>query len=133
MQVLRTRIDAIRNRWRWFPELELLVALPAVVGTAWLFVFLADEVIEGNTERFDNWALGLLRDPANERLPWGPSWLHEVGRDLTALGGATVITVVVASAAAYLFLRRKSHAAWLMLLAIVSGVIVSTLLKNFIG
>ena len=59
--------------------------------------------------------------------------MHEVGRDITALGGATIVTLVVGSAAVYLFLRRKSHAAWLMLLAVVSGVVVSTVLKNVIG
>jgi undecaprenyl-diphosphatase len=133
MKAIRTRFDALRNRWRWFPELEVLLALLAVVGTAWLFVQLADEVVEGDTQGFDEWVISALRDPENPRLPRGPKWVHEVGRDITAIGGATVVTLVVGSAAVYLFLRRKSHAAWLMLLAVVSGVIVSTVLKNLIG
>jgi undecaprenyl-diphosphatase len=133
MKSIRTRLDALRSRRCWFPELEVLIALLAVVGTAWIFFVLADEVIEGDTQRFDDWVISVLRDPANPRLPRGPGWLHEVGRDVTAIGGATVVTMVVGSAAMYLLLRRKSHAAWLMLLAIISGVIVSTVLKNLDG
>jgi undecaprenyl-diphosphatase len=133
MKSISTRLDTIRNRWRWFPELEVLIALLAVIGTAWLFVLLADEVVEGDTQPFDDWVISILRDPANPRLPRGSGWLHEVGRDITAIGGATVVTMVVGSAAVYLFLRRKSHAAWLMLFAVTSGVIASTVLKNLIG
>ena len=133
MNRLRSLLDSARHRWHWFPEIEVLVAVLGVVGTAWIFFVLAEEVVEGDTQRFDDWVVSALRDPENPRMPRGPHWLTEVGRDITSLGGPTVITLVVAATAAYLILRGKSHAVWLMLLAVVSGVIISTVLKQVIG
>jgi undecaprenyl-diphosphatase len=133
MQAIRTRLDAIRNRWRWFPELEMLLAMLAVVGTAWLFILLADEVLEGDTQRLDDCVIFALRDPLNPGLPRGPVWLHEVGRDITALGGPTTLSLLVAATSIYLLLRRKLHATGLMLLAIFSGAGASSLLKHWIG
>jgi undecaprenyl-diphosphatase len=110
-------------------NIVLIVAL-LVVATTWGFVALAGEVKEGDTQKFDNWAVRVLRQPNDPATPVGPKWLPEVGRDLTALGGVAVLTLVTTAVAGYLLLAEKNHLMWLMLGAIGSGLLLSTALKH---
>src|SRR5688500_18033866 len=100
----------------------VLTALLIIVGGARGFIALADEVSECDTQNFDVRVVKALRtpdpNPLPEKapdLPIGPNWLHEVGRDLTGLGGIAVLTLLVAAVAGYLILVRKYHAMWLVL------------------
>src|SRR5262245_14305921 len=70
----------------------LLVALGIVAGT-WLFVGLAGEVLEQDTQAFDRWLLDALRSPADPSWPRGPLWLVETGRDITAFGSPTIVVL----------------------------------------
>jgi len=123
----------IPQGWRKRPELPVLLAMLLVAAAVWGFVELAGEVVEGATQRFDEQVVGALRDPQNPRLPRGPRWLKEAGRDVTALGGVTVLMLMTLTAAGYLTLQRKFYAMGLMLLAVFSGAIVSTVLKAWVG
>lgn len=109
----------------------MLVAVTVLVASTWIFVEIAQRVRSGDTVGFDEWAVQSLRRPDNPRLPRGPQWTVEMGRDFTALGGVAVLSLMTFAAAVYLLLQRKSHAVALMLLAIVSGVVLSTLLKYY--
>lgn len=60
--------------------------------SVWAFASVAEEVIEGETPEFDTTVLGWFRDPDNK--PWGPTWLEEAMRDITGLGGFTVLGFV---------------------------------------
>jgi undecaprenyl-diphosphatase len=120
--------DALRRIRR--PELPVLLALFALCSLTWGFVKLADKVHEGATQAFDEHVVDVLRNPANSRLPRGPLWLVEAGRDITALGGVTVLTLMTLAAAGYLALQGKHGAMLLMLLAVLSGAIVSSSLKR---
>jgi hypothetical protein len=71
----------------------LLVALGVVAGT-WIFVGLAGEVLEGDTQAFDRWFLQALRSPEDPSWPRGPRWLVEVGRDVTAFGSPAVVALL---------------------------------------
>ena len=62
-------------------------------------------------------------------MPLGPRWLVEAGRDVTALGGVTVLTLMTVAAAGYLALDGKRGAMLLMLSAVVSGAAASGSLK----
>jgi undecaprenyl-diphosphatase len=106
------------------------LALLALAAASWGFVEIADEVLEGETMTFDKWAVKSLRQPDNPELPIGPAWLKEIGRDMTALGGIAVLSLMTTAAAVYLLLLRKWHAMLLMVMAVVSGVLVSTVLKS---
>lgn len=116
--------------------LVLIVALLAV-GGVWTFVEIAGEVIEGDTQKFDEWAVRALRMPDPDakpgeqrpQVPLGPKWLREVGRDMTALGGLAVLFLVTLGVAGYLLMVRKYHAMWLVLIATGGGLLGSTLLK----
>ena len=48
-------------RWVGGNSIVVLVALLVVVAGTWGFIALADEVREGDTQRFDDWAIRRLR------------------------------------------------------------------------
>jgi undecaprenyl-diphosphatase len=106
----------------------LLVLL--IAGGVWAFVELADEVLEGETATIDRALLLLLRTPGDPSDPLGPPWFEEIVRDLTALGGIAVLTLLTLVVAAFLALRRMRGAAWLLLLATGSGMLASFALKD---
>ena len=111
-------------------DLTMLIAVLIVVVGVWGFVEIADEVTEGDTKSFDEWAIRALRKPNDIATPLGPKWLHEVGRDITALGGVAVLFMITLGVAGFLTMQKKYHAMWLVVAATVGGLIISTVLKN---
>ena len=120
-------IDRFASWWGTMSLVVLIGVLVAVGGT-WAFIEIADEVTEGDTQKFDDWALQALRKP--DGTPIGPRWMHEAGRDLTALGGVMVLSLFTFGVAGYLLMVRKYHAMWLVIIATFGGLIVSTILKR---
>ena len=123
---------AAHNVWAWVRDhgnFILLLSTLIVAGGVWGFAELADEVVEGDTKVFDEWAIEALRREDNPAIPLGPTWLHEVGRDMTALGGVAVLGGMTLAVAGYLLMIRKYHAMWLVLSATTGGLVISTLLK----
>jgi undecaprenyl-diphosphatase len=116
-------------------NLLVLIVAFLIIGGIWAFVQIADEVVEGDTQHFDEWAVRALRmpdpdaPPGSPQVPIGPRWLREVGRDMTALGGVAVMFLVTAAVAGYLLMVRKYHAMWLVLIATAGGLLVSSILK----
>src|SRR5687768_699867 len=92
--------------WIGRNEQSVLIALLLIVLALWGFWTLAGEVSEGGTKRFDEWALRSLRHVDNPAKPLGPEWLAEVGRDMTALGGIAILTMLTLAVAGFLWLRR---------------------------
>ena len=117
-------------RWLGGHSLTVLIGVLIAVGGTWMFIELADEVQEGETQKFDEWAIESLRRSDDPVTPLGPRWLHEAARDITGLGGVTVLSLVTLAVAGYLWMVRKYHAMWLVIIATFSGLIVSTLLKR---
>jgi undecaprenyl-diphosphatase len=124
--------EAVRKGMGWLASLDLFVLLAALTlaGSVWLFLTVANEVVEGETHRIDQWLLLSLRNPDDSADPVGPPWMEEVGRDLTALGGIAVLTLITLTVVGYLFLAHKHHAALFVLGAVVGGLLLSTLLKG---
>lgn len=128
-------IGKVRQIITWLGLHTVMVlsgVLIVVVGT-WGFIELADDVGEGDTQQFDEWALRALRQPGDLERPIGPRWLHEAGRDITGLGGITVLSLMTFAVAVYLLMVRKFHAMWFVLAATAGGLIVSTALKYTIA
>jgi undecaprenyl-diphosphatase len=124
------RFNTLAHRLTYGEPL-ILVPLLLVIGGVWAFVEVADEVHEGDTRKIDEWAIMALRRPGEAEHPIGPEWLHEAARDVTALGGVSVIVTMVAVVAGFLVLRRKFHMLWLLLTAVGGGIIISQSLKGF--
>lgn len=114
------------------PHQRLLLAVACVAALLLGgFGLIADEMLEGETAGFDRFVTRLIGGgPAG---PWGPPWLQEAGRDVTALGSLTVLGLIAAFAVAYLLLNRQRHAAVFVAGAVLSGAALSTLLKLVIN
>ena len=110
-------------------EQRLLIGLGIGGALAALFIKLAGEMSEGETEAFDIAILKALRVPGDLSTPIGPAWLLNSMRDLTALGGVTVLTLVTLLAIAFLLLRGRWHHALYTAMAIGGGAIMGRILK----
>jgi len=117
-------------RWIFAQEIVVLLSALVVVAGCWGFAELADEVGEGETQKFDEWAVRLLRhkDPPHDLL--GPEWLASAGRDITGLGSVIVLVLVTLAVVGFLWLRRLRHAMWFVLVATIGGMILSQILKG---
>jgi undecaprenyl-diphosphatase len=108
-----------------------LVAVVVTIVAGWCFLEIADEVVEGDAQRLDEWVVRSLRHPGSPSDPLGPSWLGEVVRDITALGGITILVLVIGAVTGYLWIRKAYRSMWLVLGASLGGLLLSTLLKGF--
>lgn len=127
----RTSAAAILAALAWLGahELPLLVSLVAFSGGVWVFLEVADEVLEGETDSIDEALLLALRTGEGNADPIGPGWVEEVGRDFTALGGTGVLTFMTLAVIGYLLLARRRRLALFTATAMAGGLMISTLLK----
>lgn len=95
------------------------------------FGFLAEDVLEGETQAFDDAILYGLRVPGKPETPIGPSWLVEAARDVTALGSFSVLGILVTLVVVYLLLAGNRGTAILIGATVVSGATFSTLIKQW--
>ncbi len=123
--------------WLGGHELMVLLGLLVVVAGTWGFIELADEVLEGETQAFDERVILMLRrpdDPQTSRNesedPIGPAWMWEVGRDVTALGGYAVLTLVTCAVVVFLRLDRRFAMMWFVLGAVLGGFLLTMVLKS---
>jgi undecaprenyl-diphosphatase len=114
-------------------ELRLMLAGLAVFGSIWGFLYVLDEVQEGGAARFDSAVLLAFRRPGQLATPVGPRWLQETARDVTALGGFTVLTLVVVLAVALLWLHRRRAQASVLVLAVLGGELLAQAIKVVVG
>lgn len=125
-------MDCLRKALNWLGQHELatLLLIACVAGGVWGFAELADEVAEGETQSFDEALLLSFRNPLDKTDPLGPKWVEEIGRDLTAFGGVAVLTSLTFIVAAFLWLRNQGGTACFLLLAVGSGMLMSTSMKQ---
>jgi undecaprenyl-diphosphatase len=108
---------------------RILVTFLILAAAAFAFLKFASEVLEGDTLDFDRWILQALRNPADPSVPAGPEWLRAAMIDLTSLGGVTILTLITTFVVGYLLAIRKYATAAFVTVAVVSGAIMSTMLK----
>ncbi len=107
-----------------------LAVLLVLCAAAFLFIEIADEVREGETQRIDDSVLRSLRTPGNPAVPIGPPWLAAAVRDLTSLGSVSVLLLVVLAVAGFLALARLWRHVALVLGASIGGLLLLGLLKR---
>jgi undecaprenyl-diphosphatase len=110
-------------------ETRMLVVLVALVGVPSLFLELADDVTEGDTDALDRRLLLALRSPGDPSDPLGPRWLEESMRDITALGGFTFLTIVTIVATLLLVFHERRRQALIFAATVILAYASSEVLK----
>ncbi len=119
---------ALFHRWRKEPLIPAVLFI--IAGSLWIFAEISDEVSEKETHEFDRAILLSMREPGNPSDPIGSHKIEEMGRDLTALGGFTILTgLTISSIGIALFLKRPRTAA-IIAVAITGGMVLTSLLKR---
>jgi undecaprenyl-diphosphatase len=111
-------------------ELVTMALVAVVAGGLWVFLEVAEAVTDEEVRALDRSVLLAMREPSDPADPLGPRWVEEMGRDLTALGGTAVVTLVSVAAALFLWMARRPRSVALLLVAIAGGQILSLLLKR---
>lgn len=112
-------------------ETRTLLALVALVGIPSLFLSIADEVAEGETAALDRRLLLAFRSPGDPSDPLGPRWFEESVRDITALGGFTVVTLLTIVATLLLVFHQRRREALIFAGTVVLAYASSEVLKAF--
>jgi undecaprenyl-diphosphatase len=115
--------------WLGQRELGLLLGIAMIVAGAWIFIALADEVVEGGTAQIDRTILLAMRHSEEPHKPIGGPLVEEAARDITALGGTTVLCLFTLVVCGYLVLDGKAHMAGFVLGSVVTGLIAGSVLK----
>lgn len=111
-------------------EAAVLTSLLLIVCSIWGFMELTTMVMEGGRPKFDETFLLALRQPGQPTVPLGPEWLPQVMKDLTALGGAAVLSLLSLSVVGFLILERKGRIALLVVASVVGGLLLAGVLKK---
>jgi undecaprenyl-diphosphatase len=119
--VLRFIAKYAHNAYAAFGVFLLAGAAIAIAGT-WAFAELASHVSTGRTLAFDD---AVLRWIGARRAPS----LDAVMLEVTSLGTASVVAMVVGVAALFLWLNKHKHSAILLIVATIGGVLLNNLLK----
>lgn len=114
-------------------ETRALLLLIAMSAAVWAFLEIAGEMAEGETDAADRWLLLRLRNPADLADPVGPRTFEEAMRDVTALGGFTVLTIVAVVSVAAFLLHGKRRQALVMAVTILASQVLSEGLKAIYG
>lgn len=120
-------------RWILRQEIGVLLAAMIAASALWLFIGVADEVLEGESGQIDRRILLAFRDPDDLSRPIGPAWVVMGAEELTALGSASVLTLVSASVVGFLLLTGSRRSAAFVVIAVGGGALLSTALKYAFG
>lgn len=118
--------------WSRLERHELVWLLVGLGGCVLLlaFVALAGEVKGGDTLAVDTRILRAFRSAADPSKPIGPAWIEPALLDLTALGGPTVLGLLVIAVAGFLALQRRYGTALFIFITSSTGAIVGAALKS---
>jgi len=110
------------NNWL---ESKILAGIVAASLAFWVFIETAENVVKGDIRYYDTAILVALHgsDPTN------PVWFNEFVRDISGLGGAGVLGILVAASSIFLVISNKGRTALFVTFATLSGAALSSLLK----
>jgi undecaprenyl-diphosphatase len=111
-------------------ELAVLLGFAGLVAGVWLFCGIAGEVMEGDTQAIDQRLLLAMRHPG-DHSPLGSPSVQDAARDITALGGVTVLTLLTGVTGGFLFFDGKRRMAWFVYGSVAGGAFLSAVLKGF--
>lgn len=102
----------------------LSVSFFVMVTAVWLFVWMADEVLEGSTQRMDE---SVLTWVASHRTVT----LDRIALQVTALGNTATLVVLVLAVSVFLWLTRHRLSVYLLMVAVAGGAVLNWVLKDF--
>lgn len=109
------------------------LAILGAVGTASLaFIGIWRSVAVGRAEAVDRAILLGLRSSSDPADPIGPTWVEELMRDVTALGGNGFVFLLAAVVLGHLALEGQRRLAVYLIASLFGGVVLSLLLKSWI-
>jgi len=114
-------------------ERATLFTVALLASSVLTFLALASLVMRSSTVDFDSAVLLMMRNPADLADPVGPIWFEELMRDVTGLGGVGLLTFITLAGAGFLALGGSLRNSIALILAVGSGVMLSSLLKYGFG
>jgi len=109
-------------------EMVLISALLLVGLALWAFLHIAEEMGEGETRVFDTAVLLAMRT-GDSHDPIGPAWLEFAARDVSSLGGFTVLTLLTLLSGGFLLITKKWVEASVLFAAVLGATALSESLK----
>lgn len=103
------------------------------VLAVWTFFEMVGDAVPGRYLEAEAKILRGFRQPGDLSKGIGPPEVGDMVRDLTALGGVAVLTLVVIFVTGFLALCRRFRALILILTATISGVLFSDAMKSIAG
>lgn len=110
-------------------EFPVLLAGLIVAGGLWGFIELSEVARDTTPHTFDTQILLAFREAGRPDNPIGSPQVEGMVRDITALGGTIVLTLITAATVIYFFLTRRLSTAFFVLVAVGGGQVLSSLLK----
>lgn len=114
-------------------EIKVLIAVLAIIAGTLGFILIAGFVSRGSSDNFDIQILKSFRYPDNLNRPIGPHWLFEIMRDITSLGGATVVFLITFFVIGYFILQKQYSMLIIVLVAVIGGALMDLELKELFG
>jgi undecaprenyl-diphosphatase len=109
----------------------LITALLLVVAASlWVFLEVAQELREAEPRSLDSTILLSMRTPGDTAEPICPPRVKEAARDVTALGGATVLAGLTVSVMGLVILLGKTRLSLLIAAGVLGGAMFSMALKQ---
>ena len=109
---------------------KILMLFLSLSAATLFLVWLGSEVLEGDKFALDRTILRGLRTLADPAVPIGPHWVLPMMIDVTAQGSVTILTLVTVLSVGFLITLRKSATALFVALAVISGAVLSAVLKQ---
>ncbi len=123
----------VKSHWQtWWrtagwDEAVRVVGAVTFVGAVLFFISLARQAPNGAYQALE---LQLMQAMRLDGEPLGPYWAESAVRDVTALGSAVVLILLILLIVGHLCLRRRFRLALLVAISTAGGEILNTLLKN---
>ena len=131
----RSALLKIREWWtrRTAPELLIYSGLLVVLLGGWFFIALADEMLEGDTQHFDDWILHALRRPESMHQPIGPAWIRYFFMNVTALGSGAIAVLFALLTIVGLALQKRYVPILLITISLLGAGLMTGSLKAAFG
>ena len=124
-EFLRKEISPRLSRWLGLAlTVELAAGLLLSLGVIALFAKIVEDVVEGESRRFDEVVLLWIHGHS-------PEWLYEPMLFVTALGYDWVVVPLLALATYAFYREGRTISATLLVIATVGSIVLTTALKTF--